>query len=418
VPLSFATIQEAFPNHAIWKIHDVVIRKNNSYSVAPKGSPDSSKKIYLGTLLHELHREVHEGSRSLDELKIALGISSYFADKLSVQRFSLLYRIQEVFQRILNFVSGYGFETHYDIAYKIRKALLSKEIKPEEPALGGGFVPANFWQSMAKNRPGPTDSRFKQDPIFSTIEANFTSFCKKLQKAEKMDYSKPPENSLIPPIIHFIWLGSKVPEKIQNVIDTWKECHPGWTLKIWTDNEITSFPWQNREAFDAARNAKCWAEAADIWRYEILYQEGGIYSDTDVVCFKSFNDLITHTGFFAGQETNTVYDKSPLYVCNAVIGSKKGCPVMKTCMDNLVSRSKVKPNENPRATILNRTGPILLTNSVKKTLSDETLILPCSYVYPLPYFTDLRHKKMTQQIIRSQFVEPESLAVHLWDASW
>lgn len=39
----------------------------------------------------------------------------------------------------------------------------------------------------------------------------------------------------IPKIMHFIWLGSEIPEQYATLMNTWRQCHESWDLKLWTD---------------------------------------------------------------------------------------------------------------------------------------------------------------------------------------
>jgi mannosyltransferase OCH1-like enzyme len=41
--------------------------------------------------------------------------------------------------------------------------------------------------------------------------------------------------SNIPRILHFIWLGSEIPEQYGSLINTWRESHASWDVKLWTD---------------------------------------------------------------------------------------------------------------------------------------------------------------------------------------
>ena len=107
----------------------------------------------------------------------------------------------------------------------------------------------------------------------------------------------------IPKIIHQLWVGHhKVPYKF---IDTWRkdyiDSNPSWQYKLWREEDIDSIDMQNREIYDKEYG---YSGKADIARYEILYQHGGIWIDADAVWLggKSLNPLIEgakKTNFFA-----------------------------------------------------------------------------------------------------------------------
>lgn len=278
-----------------------------------------------------------------------------------------------------------------------------------------GFQPVDFWQSMRFGRT-ETEKAFLEDKKMGQAAHNFQLFCQSVEK-KPAEISKVPENPTIPPLIHFIWLGSPIPKEFHSVMKTWRRCHPGWEIKIWDEKGVENFPWSNGYIKWLYGDAKTWGEKSDILRYEILFQFGGIYSDLDMICLKSFNDLISHKiEFFGGQETNTSEDSAGkiVYLSNALIGSAKNHPVIKFCLDHLISQ-----DESPKATVMERTGPFLLSRACAEFLSDEkVLLLPCSYLYPLPHFRDLSHKTLTAKEIKNQFIPPESLTLHLWAASW
>ncbi len=277
-----------------------------------------------------------------------------------------------------------------------------------------GFVSSSFWESMAWKR-GVTGQEFFEDSDIKIAEENFKNFCNKVIAFPKPDYSKPPESYSIPPIIHFIWLGSPIPSKVNLVIGSWKRCHPEWEIMTWTDREVRNFSWSNPRLQTAFMQAETWAEKADILRLEILYQFGGIYSDTDVICFKSFHDLVTNgLTFFAGLEMNYVSNnhEDPLYIGNAIMGAIKGSSIMKYSLDHYRTNE-----EAPSVNLPMRSGPGLVSRACHEALAssdkESVLILPCSYFYPLPY----KNKWISSEEVLS-FISAESLVIHLWDGSW
>ena len=42
----------------------------------------------------------------------------------------------------------------------------------------------------------------------------------------------------IPRILHFVWLGSEIPEQYGILINTWRERHSSWDVKLWTDEGV------------------------------------------------------------------------------------------------------------------------------------------------------------------------------------
>lgn len=275
-----------------------------------------------------------------------------------------------------------------------------------------GFVPIDFWASMNFRRE-PSIQPFVEDKEMQKIEQLFKAFCIDLRSSA--DYANPPAASPIPPTIHFIWLGSAPSEATLELIATWKYHHPGWEIILWDDEKAQKLSWSDGHSHSAFNDAKSFAEKADILRYNILYQFGGIYSDVDFLCLKSFNDLIAQgLTLFAGQETNKVCssDGKTLCLCNGLIGAAKGSSIIKKCIDNIITQEEA-PTKDLRA----RTGPLLFTQACREGLQEakeKVLILPCSYFYPLPYI----YRRIPPKEILLHFVAAESLALHLWNESW
>lgn len=418
--IAFSEINKIFNNSTPSADHGILVKDGKTFKVVPKSQAHNA--VALNALLHSLFTQVGK----ISESNAALSITNYFIRRIKRNQYRYIQPIINLFARLAHFLKGTGFKTNLELATEVKQALLKKTTAPQPHK---GFVAENFDISLAKFQDQPTAEALKTDPNFAIVKRNFKTFCDEVQKSGCTDFTQPPKDASIPPIIHFIWLGSAVPAKVDTIIDTWRTAHPGWTIKIWQDGDINKFRWEPslRGAFDEALKAKCWAEAADIWRYNILYEEGGIYSDTDVVCVKSFNDLISHdVVFFAGQETNKVYpwegNKAPLFICNALIGAVKHSPLMRRCMDALVPRSASKYPNQPKKDLLTRTGPILLSNACREELNssdpDGVLVLPCSYIYPLPLFADGKYKRMSPDEIQKDYIAPESQCVHLWNGSW
>jgi mannosyltransferase OCH1-like enzyme len=99
----------------------------------------------------------------------------------------------------------------------------------------------------------------------------------------------------IPKILHMIWVGNDYVQPIyvhQNFM-YWQKLMPGWTFKLWNDNDINSdnFP---DDIVTIINSATKGAQKADIMRYFIMYKFGGVYMDSDITPHRSL-DYILHT---------------------------------------------------------------------------------------------------------------------------
>lgn len=95
---------------------------------------------------------------------------------------------------------------------------------------------------------------------------------------------------MIPKIIHYCWFGGNpLPELAQKCIASWKKFLPDYEIKEWNESnyDVRKIPY-----IEQAYNAKKYAFVSDYARFDILYQYGGIYFDTDVEVIKPFDEIL------------------------------------------------------------------------------------------------------------------------------
>ncbi len=94
----------------------------------------------------------------------------------------------------------------------------------------------------------------------------------------------------IPKKIHYVWFGSKQePLMVKKSIESWKKAMPDYEIKRWDEANC------NLEAnafIKRVYKEKRWDYASDWCRLEALYNEGGVYLDTDVVLQRHLGDLL------------------------------------------------------------------------------------------------------------------------------
>jgi mannosyltransferase OCH1-like enzyme len=230
---------------------------------------------------------------------------------------------------------------------------------------------------------------------------------RKLYEVYQREQEQESSYYLIPPLIHFIWLGSPLPERCRVIIDTWRHFHPEWTIKIWTEEDLSYFGMQNKAIFDRAKN---YGEKSDIWRYEILYRYGGLYVDTDFECLHSFEHIHRTCQFYAGLG----YIRTPL-LYNGLIGCAPGHPIMKQCVEQLEESTGDQNDHRIQA----ETGPFYFTHCFFQTVRKNSIGVvpfPVTFFYAFP--NNMRKGTLDRDFIKQKWVLPESLALHYWEVSW
>lgn len=93
---------------------------------------------------------------------------------------------------------------------------------------------------------------------------------------------------MIPKKIHQVWIGDKpIPEEHKEWIEKIIQMNPGFEYKMWKSNEFGE-----NKFTKAALDAGEYAYYSDWIRANILYQEGGIYFDTDIELLKPIPDYL------------------------------------------------------------------------------------------------------------------------------
>jgi mannosyltransferase OCH1-like enzyme len=106
---------------------------------------------------------------------------------------------------------------------------------------------------------------------------------------------------MIPKKIHYCWFGGNpIPELAQKCIASWNEHCPEYEIKEWneTNFDINCCAFV-KEAYEVGK----WAFITDYVRLKVLYDEGGIYMDTDVEVIRNL-DLLLHHPAFSGFESS------------------------------------------------------------------------------------------------------------------
>lgn len=129
----------------------------------------------------------------------------------------------------------------------------------------------------------------------------------------------------IPKVIHYCWFGKgEKSELMKKCIKSWQKYCPDWEIREWNeDNFDVNFCPYSSKAYQNKRFAYC----ADAARLKIIYENGGVYLDTDVELLNSIEPLVNNKAWFAygtATEINT----------GSGFGAEKGVEFVKLLLDN------------------------------------------------------------------------------------
>ena len=102
-------------------------------------------------------------------------------------------------------------------------------------------------------------------------------------------------------ILHKIWFGTipnknaaiKTLKEFKNYSDTWIIKNPYWSHIVWNIQRCKDLIYHCYKQHLALYNGYKWdIQRCDSIRYFILHRYGGLYSDMDYICFKSWSEVI------------------------------------------------------------------------------------------------------------------------------
>lgn len=104
---------------------------------------------------------------------------------------------------------------------------------------------------------------------------------------------------LIPKVIHYCWFGRGIlPDLYKRCIESWYKYCPDYKVVEWNEDNCDLM--ENAFAYQAYKMKK-YGFVPDYFRLKIIYEQGGIYLDTDVELLRSLDDL-RYNEAFCGME--------------------------------------------------------------------------------------------------------------------
>ncbi|MBO5505840.1 MAG: glycosyl transferase [Clostridia bacterium] len=206
----------------------------------------------------------------------------------------------------------------------------------------------------------------------------------------------------IPKVIHYCWFGrGDMPKLAEKCIKSWKKFCPDYEIVCWNeDNFDINENRYAREAYDA----KKWAFVSDYVRLKVLYENGGIYLDTDVELIKPLDKLIEDGGFM-GFDDNGIVSTGLGFAC------EKGNDLVGRLLKDYEDTSFILPDGSYDITPCpDRNTKTLIELGMdlenKNQIFMGIKMLPEDYLCPVKYYTG--KKEITKN----------TYSIHHFCASW
>ena len=209
---------------------------------------------------------------------------------------------------------------------------------------------------------------------------------------------------MIPKIIHYCWFGgNELPPLAKKCIKSWKKYCNGYEIIRWDESnfDLSTAPLYVQQA----KKKKKWAFVTDYVRLKVVYENGGIYFDTDVQVIKNFDEFLVYNSFFGFQDNTRVNT-------GLGFGAEKHVVILRELMEQYERIPFVLNNgEYDLLDCPTRNTAVFIKHGLKQdgtsqSLDDGAMVFSKEYFCPISYDTLKRN------------VTKNTHSIHWFEASW
>ena len=216
---------------------------------------------------------------------------------------------------------------------------------------------------------------------------------------------------MIPKIIHQTWKTSELPGHLQEWHNIIKELHPGWEVKLWTDEDNLKLVKEHfPHLLKIYESLEFNIMRADMIRYMYMYTYGGYYLDLDYELFISFDKEINNTGLLLPLAREKENDGKTI-IGNCIFGSTPQHPFWKDVLSDLHNKPPLKKIRN-KIRILKLTGPEFLTELYFRNSPKYNGTLLARNIFHPPSQASRRNN------YKNMLIKNGSRGIHHCEGSW
>ena len=180
---------------------------------------------------------------------------------------------------------------------------------------------------------------FENDEILKQIDFYCFSYFKLFQQqGGALDKKIPADfkiykEAIIPKVIHYCWFGgSPLPDRFKRWMESWYKFCPDYDIKEWNES---NYDISKNRYMQQAYEHKKWGFVPDYARLDIIYENGGIYLDTDVELIAGLDDLLYQKGFIG-------FEREDFINLGMGFGAVRGLEIIKELRDDYDDKSFLK----------------------------------------------------------------------------
>lgn len=216
---------------------------------------------------------------------------------------------------------------------------------------------------------------------------------------------------MIPKKIHYCWFGrGEKPKLALKCIASWKKFCPDYEIIEWNeDNFDVNCCRYVKEAYEA----KKYAFVSDYARYWILYENGGMYFDTDVELIRSIDDIVDRGSFMGCETDGRIHDAVAVAEVNPGLGiaAAPGLDIYKEILEYYHTLNFIMSDGSMNTkTVVTYTTEILLKHGMKHIKGIQQV--DGIWIYPKEYFNPRNNNTGELELTEN------TRSIHWYSMSW
>ena len=217
---------------------------------------------------------------------------------------------------------------------------------------------------------------------------------------------------MIPKIIHYCWFGgNEEPESVKKCIASWRRYCPDYEIKKWDES---NFPIDSHPYMLEAYHLGKWPFVSDLARLIIIYNNGGVYFDTDVELIKPIDEILMNNSFFFGIENlpDPSHNSRSIHVAT---GLGFGAEIHNTVILELIKTYDNASFVLPDGTTDLTACPVRNSKALEQygfNWCDTELAFMGGTIYPSEYFCPIEYGTGISHITNN------TVSIHHYASSW